>query len=385
MTRRQALAGLAAFGIGVALYPGFAPVYGQALPSACGFLAKSSVPASRISALTRGFNLPGWLDGQETRRPDMQTLGTLHQRGFTHVRLPVTPERLLPAFSTSSDIARDRAELNSAIKQLISIGFAVSLDLHPGARLGRLHVAEPERAFALIDILWRDLAREYANYRPDRLFFEVLNEPGVRPEIWDTQGPRIAATIRSNAPNHTIIYGTADFQQIHALPPVPMTLTNVVYAVHYYAPMVFTHQGQEWNDDPLRDLRGVPFPASRSDAAVASLLKDLRYLGRTAAAELLETALREPWDEKRVAAEVSRVGEWSKRHNQPVVLNEFGVLAWRAPVPDRLRWLETVRRSAEQACVGWAHWDYADAFGFVRRIGDKEIADQAVLRALLGE
>src|SRR3954465_4485174 len=188
-------------------------------------------------------------------------------------------------FSRAANITRDRAELNSAIQQINWTGSPVTLDLHPGARLGRVHVAEPERAFALIDILWRDLAREYANYRPDRLFFEVLNEPTVRPEIWDTQGPRIAATIRSNAPNHTIIYGTADFQQIHALPSVPLTLTNVVYAVHYYAPMVFTHQGQEWNDDPPRDLRGVPFPASRSNAAVASLLKDLRYLGRTAAGE----------------------------------------------------------------------------------------------------
>jgi len=44
-----------------------------------------------------------------------------------------------------------------------------------------------------------------------------------------------------------------------------------------------------------------------------------------------------------------------------------------------------VRRAAERACIGWTHWDYADAFGFVRRVGDKEIPDQAVVRALLGE
>jgi endoglucanase len=292
---------------------------------------------------------------------------------------------LLPEFSKPTDIARDRAELDAALDLLTAIGFAVSLDLHPGERFGRLHKADPDHAFAQIDAVWRDLARHYANYRPGRLFFEVLNEPGVSRAIWDSQGPRIVATIRAAAPNHTIIYGGADFQQISALPDVALPENNVVYAVHYYAPMVFTHQGLDWSDDPLRYLAGVPFPASRSDPAVEGQLRDLRFLGRYAAANLLENALRQRWDEKRVADEVSRAGEWSRRHGKPVLLNEFGVLAWKAPAPDRLRWLETVRRSAEQACVGWAHWDYADAFGFVRRVGGQEIPEETVLRVLLGE
>jgi endoglucanase len=353
--------------------------------SRCDFLAQSTVPAERLTALARGFNLTGWLDGEETRRPNTETLRALHRRGFTHVRLPVMPERLLVEFSNPADVARDRAELEAALDVLIAIGFAVSLDVHPGGRFEGLHKDEPSRAFALLDALWRDLAGHYASYQPDRLFFEVLNEPGVSPEIWNVQGPRIAATIRANAPNHTIIYGSADFQQIAALPEKPLSLSNVVYAVHYYAPMVFTHQGQEWSDDPLRYLAGVPFPASRSDPSIERQLRDLRFLGRDAAAALLTKALQDPWDEKRVAAEVSRAGEWSRRQGKPVVLNEFGVLAWKAPVPDRLRWLETVRRSAEQACVGWAHWEYADAFGFVKRAGLTETPDEAVLRALLAE
>ena len=352
----------------------------------CAFLGETGVPAQRLAALARGFNLPGWLDGSATRRPDIGTLAALHRRGFTHVRLPVTPERLMAAFSAPADVARDRAELDAALDRLLAIGFSVSLDLHPGERLSRLHKTEPERAFALIDALWRELARHYARRPADRLFFEVLNEPAVSRPVWEMQGPRLAATVRANAPDHTIIFGTTDFQQISALPSAPpLALPNVVYAVHYYAPMVFTHQGQDWSDDPLRDLHGVPFPLSRTDRKAERLLQELRVAGRTAAAEELAKALREPWDARRVAGEVARAGEWARRHSRAVVLNEFGVLAWKAPVVDRLYWLETVRRAAEQACVGWTHWDYADAFGFVRRVGDKEIPDQAVLRALLDE
>ena len=291
----------------------------------------------------------------------------------------------MAAFSAPAEIARDRAELDAAIDRLLSIGFAVSLDLHPGERLSRLHKTEPERAFALIEALWRELARHHARRPADRLFFEVLNEPSVSRAVWESQAPRLAATIRANAPDHTIIVGTADFQQISHLPSAPSALPNVVYAVHYYAPMTFTHQGLDWSDDPLRHLHDVPFPLSRADRKSDRLLQELRAAGHAAAAEELEKALREPWDARRVAADVARAGEWARRHGQAVVLNEFGVLAWKAPVVDRLYWLETVRRAAEQACIGWAHWDYADAFGFVRRVGDKEIPDQAVLRALLGE
>jgi endoglucanase len=381
MIRRAVLRTLLV-GTALALVPAVASAQ---RPANCAFLAESTVPAQRISAVARGFNLPGWLDGEGTRRPNTETLAELRRRGFTHIRLPVTPERLMPEFSKPAAIARDRAELDAALDLLIGIGFAVSVDLHPGERLGRLHKSEPEHAFALIDGLWRDLARHYATFRPDRLFLEVLNEPSVSREIWNAQGPQIAATIRTAAPNHTIIYGPADFQEIGALPDVALPLNNVIYAVHYYAPMVFTHQGLDWSEDPLGHLAGVPFPASRSDPAVERQLRDLRFLGHEATADLLEKTLQERWDEKRVAGEIRRAGEWSRTRRKPVLLNEFGVLEWKAPGPDRLHWLETVRRAAEQACVGWAHWDYADAFGFVRRVGGNEIPDEAVLRALLGE
>jgi hypothetical protein len=35
------------------------------------------------------------------------------------------------------------------------------------------------------------LARRYARYSPERLFFEVLNEPVVGARIWSIQGPRL--------------------------------------------------------------------------------------------------------------------------------------------------------------------------------------------------
>ncbi len=350
----------------------------------CAAQAPAGVPPPRLALLARGFNLPGWLEGPTVRRPDLRVLASLYARGFTHIRLPVDGERLMDAFSARRDVARQLTELDGALDALTGLGFAVSIDMHPGGKFGRLHRAEPERALGLVEALWRTLARRYAGRTPERVFFEALNEPTVDAAIWAAQGPRLVAAIRSEAPAHTIIYGHANDQRIDALAEVaPLADANVVHAAHFYDPMIFTHQGLDWSDDPLRYLRKVPFPARLSDPPIARLLAELANQGRWEAAALVKTALREPWTEARVEAEVSRAAAWAERHRRPVIVNEFGVLGWKAEPSDRVRWLKAVRRAAERHCIGWAHWDYADGFGFVNRVADREIPDEAIVRALL--
>ena len=344
----------------------------------------SGVPRSRLAILARGFNLPGWLEGVTPRRPDTAVLAGLYARGFTHIRLPVGAERLMEDFSSRGDVARQLSELDFAIDTLIHLGFGVTIDIHPADRFARLHVAEPDRALGLLEALWRLLARRYAGVAPDRLFFETLNEPTVSRKIWKDQGPRLVDAIRREAPDRTIIFGHADYQRIDAMDGLaPLADTNVVYAAHFYDPMVFTHQGLDWSDDPLRYLRDVPFPARLADPPVARLLGELARSGRDDAAALVKSALREPWTEDRIDAEIARAASWSERQRRPVIINEFGVLGWKAAPADRARWLQTVRRAAERRCIGWTHWDYADGFGFIRRIGEREVPDQAIVRALL--
>jgi endoglucanase len=351
---------------------------------ACG--VQTGVSPSRLAVLARGFNLPGWLEGPTPRQPDLAVLASLNVRGFTHIRLPVGAERLMEAFSSRGDVVRHLGDLDVAISALTRLGYAVSIDMHPGDRLGDLQVAEPPRAFALLESLWRLLARRYAARSPERVFFEVLNEPKVSWTIWQEQGPRLVAAIRRETPLHTIIYGHPNYQRIDALAEVaPLADANVVYAAHFYDPMIFTHQGLDWSDDPLRYLEKVPFPARLADPTVMRLIDELTKQGRDASVALVKTALQEPWTEDRVDAAVSRAATFVERHRRPVIINEFGVLGWKADPADRARWLRAVRNAAERACIGWTHWDYADGFGFVRRVADRETPDEAIVRALLDD
>jgi endoglucanase len=345
---------------------------------------QQGVPHSRLEKMRRGFNLTGWLDGPARRRPDFSVLADLRARGFTHIRLPLKPELIASEYSRADDVSRTFDELAFAVETLLALRFSVSVDLHPGADVARLHREQPDKALLLLDRLWTEVASRLSRYPADRVFFEVLNEPDVPSQVWQVHGPALARTIRRIAPQHTIIYAPPNYQTISALNDLaPLADENVVYAVHFYQPMAFTHQGLTWNPrDARRHIAYLPFPASFADPAVVTLSKRLAT-SHPDALRLLEADLQSPWTEQRIFDEISKATDWMKRHRRPVILNEFGVLTLKTAPKDRSRWLSAVTRSAEHFCIGWTHWEYADAFGFVRRTDKGETIDESVVHALL--
>jgi endoglucanase len=352
----------------------------------CAMAADQGVPADRVAGLARGFNLTGWLDGDTPKRPDPAALGALRARRFTHVRLPVKLEFLAPGLSSPSRADLGWAELDLALEDLLARGFAVSLDMHPGEAFATLVAADRGAASRLLEDIWRKAAKRYARLPADRVFFELLNEPGEK-IAWIALAERLAGAVRAEAPDHTLVLGPPGTQRIEALEAMtPLPDRNVVYAIHVYDPMAFTHQGLTWEgpDAPLAPLRGVPFPASLDHPAVRDLRAKLLRDGRSNAVRALDEQFRKPWDEPRLDETFRRAWAWAARHRRPVIVNEFGVLSWAAPPRDRARWLGAVRASAERNCIGWAHWDYADGFGLARRVGGREVLDEAVVEALVG-
>src|SRR5262249_34532835 len=106
--------------------------------------------------------------------------------------------------------------------------------------------------------------------------------------------------------------------------------------------------------------------------------------GKGAAVALVKRQLTAPWTEERVASEIASAGAWAERYQRPVIINEFGVLGWEASPADPAPRLRTVRMAAERHCIGWTHWEYADSFGFMRRVGDRMVPDEPILDALVG-
>lgn len=352
-----------------------------AAASSCNNEDQTGVPVARLRALARGFSLPGWTDRWPPRAPDERMLAQLRTMGLTHVRLPLLLERLSPAFSGPAVIAQSLQQTDHAVEILLQLGYAVTLDMHPAERFQELHQAEPDQGLAILAEVWQRLATRYANTAPDRIFFEILNEPSVPSPIWLEQGPQIVAIVRRAAPDHTIIYGPAFYQRYEALQALtPLADPNIVYAFHFYDPMAFTHQGQTWGRDPPPSVGRIPFPAGLAD--IEPLIRRLQQQGQSEAAESLSEQFREPWTPQTIDRIFAGVADWAASHARPVIVNEFGVLSFRADPQSRAAWIRAVRTAAERYCIGWTHWEYADGFGFVRRTGSRETIDPVVGPAL---
>lgn len=329
-----------------------------------------------LQAMTRGVNLPGWDLPERERRPQSRQLEALRGEDFRHIRLPVSNRRL------ESDTEYPAA-LHEQIITLISLGFAVSVDLHPDDKVGKLFTKDAERGEAYLNTLWKKMLPVLRGFDPQFVAVELLNEPQIEQDTWVGVAGRLISTVRAVLPEHTIVVGPSGPQRHETLSGMkPFDDRNIVYAVHYYDPMLFTHQGANWGPptDPFRDIAGLPFPAALTDAPVQALIRDLKAAKKTAALAELQHVLQTPWTDAMISDAFDVMQEWSQRHGCPVIINEFGVLSFTAPRAARLHWLATVNRMARERCLGWAHWDFQDGFGLIDP--QTRMPDKGIMKAL---
>jgi len=316
-----------------------------------------------LKSMRRGVNLPGWDNPDENERPANAELQALRERGFTHTRLPLDEKQLS---ESGSEAYLD--QMFEEIILLLSLDYTVSLDLHAGGTIGAMFKDDPEAAERHLGDVWNKIAMRARTLDPAKVAVELLNEPDMASDVWWPVAGRLSADIRRILPSTTIVVGPAGPQRHEALAGLqPLDDPNVVYAVHYYDPFVFTHQGADWGgaDDPLSQLSGLPYPASLTDPTVQERLAALRAAGHVEAAKALQRSLEGPWDEAAMTTAFDMMSGWSERHSRPVLVNEFGVLSYHAPRQSRLDWLAAVRADAEERCIGWTHWDFQDGFGLI--------------------
>jgi endoglucanase len=358
------------------------PIAAVAHPvAACDYLT-DAVPGETIKALSRGFNLAGWMDTPQSIPPDPAVLRNLRKAGMTHIRLPVPAERLMRQFASESDITDELRAVDRALTTLISLGYHVSVDLHPNEGFSRLHRNDAKASMEALQEAWDRLARIIGRHSPELVLAELLNEPDIEPTRWQAEADQLAKFVRERLPRTTLVVGPTNWQRADSLSDFrPLGDPNVIYAIHFYDPMVFTHQGHWDAADPLSKIRGLPFPIRTEDAAVKNIRQQLVAGGSQRALKMLDEAVAQAALGDIVSAQLQPAMAWQKQFSRPLIINEFGVLKGGAPEDSRVRWLSAVVKFAEGQCWGWAHWEYAQGFGLLDAKTGRP--DPDVMRALL--
>jgi endoglucanase len=345
--------------------------------------AQTISPAwKRVEHLRHGINASEWLAQSSDYSPQrLRTFTTLDDiarmraMGFDHVRLSIDPG----VFRCQGPLEQcERVQIvDEVIAKALSLDLAVIVDVHPNDDYKR-QLASSDSAVDKFAALWSQIATHYAKTDPERVFFEILNEPEVGIYRWAGIQQSLVSAIRRDAPAHTIIVACGEYSNADDLARMPQVADdNYIVNFHYYNPHIFTHQGVSWGEGYWASLRQVPFPGT-SELVGAAIAKQADEFVRW---KLTQYGL-EHWDAQHVAGEIQFAAEWAKRRNVPLTCNEFGVYRNYSNPQDRLRWLETVRTALEQNKIGWTMWDYQGGFGVVTKNGGTTVEDEGVLRAL---
>lgn len=344
-----------------------------ALPAAAQDYASGLQTAfARARHLKRGINASEWFAqspsdysaARTNRYTDAGDIALMAKLGFDHVRLSIDPVPL-EQYPRGADglNAEFVGRLDRAVDTMLADGLAVQIDLHPEdsykqqLRAGDYSVDE-------LTMLWRNLAAHYANRDPERVFFEILNEPAVNDAYrWAGIQAHVAAAIRQVAPRNTIIATGANYSDIaNLLAMQPLADGNVIYNFHFYDPHQFTHQGAAWGQTWWSYTHNIPYPATES-----SMRALLNQVPEAAYRFQLENYWLDHWDAHRIRLLIDEAAAWGQQYHVPLICNEFGVYRNYSDPVSRATWIHDVRTAFEADGIGWAMWDYRGGFSVVTK------------------
>jgi hypothetical protein len=360
-----------------------------ALPAAAQDRAAGVETATaRAQHLRHGVNASEWFAqsasdysaARTNRYTDARDIALIAELGFDNVRLSIdaVPLEQWPHGKDGLN-AEFVGRLDKAVDAMLADGLAVQIDLHPEGSFKQRLVTSDE-AVDRLTMLWRKLAAHYAARDPEKVFFEIMNEPEVHdPYRWAGIQARVAAAIRETAPKHTIIATGPNYSDIVDLLAMrPLSDGNVIYNFHFYDPHEFTHQGAGWGEAWWSYTHEIPYPAT--EGSMQELLKEVPD---AASRYKLEGYWLDHWDAHRMKLLIDEAAAWGHENHVPLICNEFGAYREHTDAVSRATWLHDVRTALEADGIGWTMWDYRGGFGVVwKEDGQPAKVDGTVVGAL---
>jgi len=262
----------------------------------------------------------------------------IKKAGFNSVRMPV---RWSAHAATNAPYAIDTSffdRVDHLVNKALGEGLVVILDLHHYVEVMKMPEENRERFVAL----WDQLATHYKSY-PDRLYFELLNEPNSKftEDIWNSFVVDTLKVVRKTNPGRMVVVGPVQWNSIGRLNSLvlPVEDRNIIVTYHYYDPFHFTHQGASWAGKESEKWLGTTWTGTEKE-------------------------------QKDVSAAFDKVVAWAKRENRPVFMGEFGAYS-KAKMEDRARWTQFVAREAEKRGFSWAYWEFCSGFGVYDKDANK--------------
>jgi len=302
-------------------------------------------PSPRAAALARklprwrGFNLLEKFNVGRQGPFVEEDFAWMHEWGFDFVRLPMDYRCWTDPTDPYRVNEKILKEIDQAIEYGEKYGIHVSLNLHraPGYTVAqppeKLNLWRDEEAQRQFDFQWSMFAKRYKGISPERLSFNLVNEPAnVGPEDYARVVRRVVTAIRNVDPDRLII---SDGLQWGRDPIFELVELGIAQSTRGYDPMPVSHYMASW-------VRGERWPRPTWPLKEGDRVYDRQYL--------FENRIK-PWkkiEEKGVGVHVGEFGAYNRTPHEVV-----------------LAWLEDYLSLWKEAGWGWAMWNFRGSFGIL--------------------
>ncbi len=325
--------------------------------------AAEGTPSAHPATFKQGVNISHWLSQNTPEQPyaapwfDEEDVAWIAAQGFDHIRYPVDGRVWL-----RDDGSLDETKIAPLVRALgwtKAHGLGAILDMHflPGASFDpddqQAAVFSDDRLQEKVADFWARVARRFAG-ESDYLRFEILNEP-VAPENQQLNAfnRRMLAAIRESNPTRTVYITSNRWSTFTTVgdvevPPDP----HVAITLHFYEPMLFTHQRAAWARFPA-DMPAVKFPGAVPD--LTGFVPADHFAFKPAGYQLTVKQIDDAFD---------KVAAWAAKQapGREIYLGEFGVYQ-PADAASKRHYLAAIMADTKRLGWSWAVWDYQDSFG----------------------
>ncbi|MBO5266002.1 MAG: glycoside hydrolase family 5 protein [Ruminiclostridium sp.] len=288
----------------------------------------------------KGVNFGGWLsqcDYSEERLNNFikdRDFSIVKSWGADHIRIPVDYNIFENNDGTYKEDGFKRVE--NAVKLCIENGLNLVLDLHKTAGFSFDYYGEDESGFFESESLqerfyrlWEELAKRFGGLSKN-VAFELLNEVTDKEFIdeWNRISNECIRRIRKYAPDTLILVGSYWNNSAEAVKDLSAPYDDkIVYNMHCYDPLEFTHQGAYWTNQIDPDKR-IGF----DDAGITP-----------------ETF------EKLFSSAIDK----AKENNVSLYCGEYGVID-KAEPEDVVKWFRCINSVFEKHGISRCAWSYRD-------------------------
>ncbi|TWR23998.1 glycoside hydrolase family 5 protein [Mucilaginibacter achroorhodeus] len=274
----------------------------------------------------------------------------LRKLNIKTIRLPVAFEYFKDAGVPNEKVF---AHIDEVLEQCKKYGFNLIIDFHYGKLTDNNYSTETPK---IID-LWLKIATHFIREDPDKVFFELYNEPPhMDPKVWHDAAYNIVTAIRKVDKRRTLIIGASNFNSIYELSRMErLADENIIYTFHFYEPFLFTHQGADWVGAQMATT-GIPFPYNAStyppmNPTVAGTWGETNY-----------NQYLKDGNEQAIHDKLQIAKNWADKYYVPIICGEYGVYNKYADLDSRCRYIKAVRQNLKAMGIPGLLWDYNSNF-----------------------